>query len=183
MPQAFNQRKYFMRFFALVKPVTLALLSGIVATLPSQAATPGYATVKLRVCKPCDMPSLPVALPRRGIVLAYGSIISDGSNWYLVDFERAEATRIFARLDRATSKLNIVEQVARSLPPGEQSSLTQLANRIWGNDKTLPTQMATDVVWDIWLIDGNDVRHEYAPGLPDGLAKEVAKTIERVITP
>jgi hypothetical protein len=172
-----------MRLLELAKPITFILLSGTHAGLPAQAVMPAYATSKLRLCQPCVMPILPIALPRRGIVLSYGSIISEGSTWYLVDLERAEAIRIFARFDRRTSLQNVVEQVTRPLPPEELSMLTQLANRIWASNEALPTHMATDVVWDLWLLDAGDVRRDFGPGLPDGLAKEVEQVMQRLVGP
>jgi hypothetical protein len=84
-----------MRLLELAKPITFILLSGTRAALPAQAVMPAYAPSKLRLCQPCVMPILPIALPWRGIVLSYGSIISEGSTWYLVDLERAEAIRIW----------------------------------------------------------------------------------------
>jgi hypothetical protein len=101
----------------------------------------------------------------------------------LVDLERAEAIRIFARFDRRTSLQNVVEQVTRPLPPEELYMLTQLANRIWASNEALPARMPTDVVWDLWLLDAGDVRRDFGPGLPDGLAKEVEQVMQRLVGP
>src|SRR4051812_33999743 len=124
-----------MRRLELAKALTFILLSGTLAALPARAAMPAYAPSKFRLCQPCVMPILPIALPRQGMILAYGSILSEGSTWYLVDLERAEAIRIFARLERLTNKLSPVERVTRPLLPTELSVLTQLANRIWASNE------------------------------------------------
>jgi hypothetical protein len=136
------------------KGTTFLLLAGLFATAPSQAATPAYAPAKARPCHSCVMPMLPVALPRQGLVLAQGSFMGDGSTWYLLDLQAAEATRIEARLDRATNRLSIAERVSRSLLPGELSALTQLANRIWASQEALLSMPVRHVTWDLWLLDG-----------------------------
>lgn len=170
-----------MRPPELAKPLTLFLLSCTLGALPAQAVAAAHAPSKLRLCHPCEMPVLPVVLPHQGIVLSYGSIFSEVSTWYLVDLERAEATRILASVDRRTRKLSVVEKVTRPLLPEELSEVTQLADRIWASNVALPTRIATDVVWDLWLLDAGQVRREFGPGVPDGLADELAKTMERLV--
>lgn len=78
-------------------------------------------------------------------------------------------------------KQSVVEHVTQPLLPEELSVVTQLANRIWASSEALPTQMATDVVWDLWLLDAGDVRRDFGPGVPDGLAKEVEQVMERLV--
>jgi len=121
------------------------------------------------------MPILPFAFPRQGLVLAYGSILDGGSLWYLIDLERAEATRIRVNAHRVTGKQSVVERVSRPLLISEVSELTQLANRVWSTRDGLASKMGTDVVWDLWLLDGDEVRHESAAGTPEGITEEVAQ--------
>ncbi|MYN06124.1 hypothetical protein [Pseudoduganella aquatica] len=126
------------------------------------------------------MPSIPIALPQRGLVLSFGSFFGDGSTWYVIDLQRAEATQIYARLNRSTSQQSIGEQVTRPLAPEEISLLTQLVNDIWASRELLPSTDVTDVAWSIWLLDDDDVRHEFSAGRPDGLAKEVEQSMRRM---
>jgi hypothetical protein len=172
-----------MRLRQPISALASILLSAAFAALPAQAAVPAYAPTKLRLCQPCVMPMLPIAMPRQGIVLAYGSILSEGSTWYLVDLEKAEARRVLARFDRGTKEQNVVKVVTRALLPAELSELTQLANRIWASKDALPTQWATDVVWDLWVLDAGDARRDFGPGRPAGLAKEVADRMDALVGP
>jgi hypothetical protein len=165
-----------MQLSKLAKSLTAALMLSS-TVVPARATDIASAHAKLRLCRACDMPAIPVALPRRGIVLSFGSMMSDTSLWYLVDLERAEGTRVEARLDGQAKKLNVIETATRLLQPQELTKLTQLTNRAWASPDGLPTRMATDVVWDIWFLDADDVRHEFAAGLPDGLAKEIGDTM------
>jgi hypothetical protein len=140
---------------------------------PSQAATSAYAPAKARLSDACVMPVLPVTLPRQGLVLELGSGIAGRSTCYLLDLQTTEATRISVRFDRLTHEQRIVERVSRSLPPDELATLTQLLNRIWASPEALPVLEATDVSWNIWLFDGDDVRREGGRGRTGGLAKDV----------
>jgi hypothetical protein len=169
-----------MHLRQLAIPVAFVLSSGTLAVLPAQAVTPAYAPTKMRLCRPCTMPSIPIALPQRGLVLSFGSFFGNGSTWYVIDLERAEATRVYARLNRSTSQQSIDEQVTRPLAPEEVSSLTHLVNGIWASKEPLPSIDVTDVAWSIWLLDVDDVRHESSAGRPDGLAKEIEQTMSRL---
>jgi hypothetical protein len=119
------------------------------------------------------------------MAFSYGSILSSGSLWYLADFERGEATRILARDERdgATLRLIIVERTTRRIPASDLARLTQIGNEIWGLKDRLPAQISPDVVWNLWLLDGTDVRYEFAPGGPVGLAKEVEQILDRLLKP
>lgn len=163
--------------------MALLLLSSALTLSPAHAATALGSTPKLRLCHACSMPALPVTLPRLGMVLSYGTILSDSSLWYVVDLERAEATRIVARTDRVTRQLGLVTHTTRPLQSDDQSALTQLAYRIWGSKEALPSTLATDVVWNLWLLDGDDVRQESATGRPAGMAREVEQIMLRLIGP
>jgi hypothetical protein len=174
-----------MRLCKLIESAKWMLLCSALAVLPDQAAAAGDAPPKHRLCQPCTMPALPIALPRHGMVLAYGSILSAGSLWYVVDLERGEARRIQARDerndDRSLRELVIVEQTTRTIPSHELSRLKQIDKEIWALENRLPMHFATDVVWDLWLLDGADVRREFAPGVPAGPAKEIEVMMQRVL--
>lgn len=116
-------------------------------------------------------------------MLARGSIQDEGSLWYVIDLERARAGSILARRERDSGKLVPARQSNRPLSPPDRSRLERIAGRIWSNPAALPTNMATDVVWDLWLFDGGDVRHEGGPGTPDGLAADLEAMAARLTAP
>lgn len=157
------------------------LLSGVLAILPAQVAGAASAPVKQRVCKPCTMPLLPVSLPRHGMVLAFGSTLSTTSLWYMVDLERGEATRIVARDNRAAQTIDVVERATHPIPDTDLAALKRIARRIWASRDRLPAQMATDSTWDLWQLDGDDVRRDFGIGVPDGLAKDAQRIMARLL--
>ncbi|QNA89692.1 hypothetical protein G4G28_16635 [Massilia sp. Dwa41.01b] len=114
-------------------------------------------------------------------MLSYGAVNSQVSTWYAVDLDRGEATRMLARLDRSMGKHGVLERVTGRLSAAQSSALSQLTARIWASSNPLPTQMATDVVWDLWLLDGGDVRREFGPGRPAGMAQDLARTMQEVV--
>ncbi|QJE01162.1 hypothetical protein HH212_14900 [Massilia forsythiae] len=169
-----------MRLPKITASLAALLLSSPFAALPVQAA-PADTPAKQRLCKPCRMPSLPIALPRHGMVLAAGSFLSTGSLWYMVDLERGEASRILARDDRTAHKTDIVEHTTRPIPPDDLATLRRIADGIWASTGPLPTVMATDAAWDLWQLDGDDVRRDFGPGDPDGLGKEAKQIMQRLV--
>lgn len=169
-----------MRRPTTVAPLVALLVSSMLAALPAHAAA-ADAPAKQRLCTSCKKPTLPVVLPSRGMVLAYGSFLATGSLWFTVDLERKEVSRILANYDRTAQKLVVTRQATRPLPPDTLARLTEISNDIWSSTDRLPTLMATDVTWDLWQIDGDDLRRDFGPGRPGGLAQEAARIMERVV--
>lgn len=172
-----------MRSLTTIVLSVALLVNGMFAALPAQAAALADAPVKQRLCTSCKMPKLPVALPKRGMVLVYGSFLASGSLWLMLDLERKEVTRVLANYDRTADKLVVTRQATRSLQPDTLARLTEISNDIWSSTDKLPTLMATDVTWDLWQIDGDDIRRDFGPGGPGGLAQEAARIMERVVRP
>lgn len=165
----------------LSKAFASLLLSGAFAVQVAQAAAPADAPARLRVCEPCHLPNLPLALPRHGMLLFHWSFFNTDSSWYTVDFERGEASRMVTHNDSATHKTDIVERTTHRIPPGDLAVLKQISTHIWASADALPTQMATDVAWELWQLDGDDARHDGGPGLPGALAKEAEEIIVRLV--
>jgi hypothetical protein len=159
------------------------LICGVLALLPVQAAAPADAPPRHRLCEPCAMPALPIALPRKGLVFSYESVMTNVWPWYVVDLERGEASRILARghAEHGQLRLAIVEQTTRAIPSHELTRLIQIDREIWALEDRLPEQGAPEVGWHLWLLDGPDVRHELRAGVPNGLSKEILLMMERVL--
>jgi hypothetical protein len=172
-----------MRLCKLIGSAGWMLLFGVCAALPAQATAALDAPPKHRLCQPCTLPQLPIALPRKGLVFNYDSVMSSVSPWYVVDFDRGEATRILARryVDRGLPGLAVIEQTTRALPSHELARLTQVNTEIWALQDRLPAQLAAEVSWQLWLLDGGDVRHELEAGVPNGPSKEILLMMQRVL--
>lgn len=171
-----------MRNLTTIALSVAVLVNGMFAALPAQAAAPADAPAKQRLCKDCK-PKLPITLPSRGMVLGYGSFHATSSLWLMLDLDRQEVSRILANYDRTTEKLDVTRQATRALQPDTLARLTEISDNIWSSIDRLPTLMATDVTWELWQIDGDDIRRDFGPGSPGGLAYEAARIMERVVRP
>lgn len=165
----------------LSKAFASLLLGGAFAVQVAQAAAPADAPARLRVCKPCDLPNLPLALPRHGMLLFRCSFFNANSLWYTVDLERGEASRMVTHNDSVAHKIDLVERTTHRIPPGDLAVLKEISTRIWASADAFPTRMATDVAWELWQLDGDDARHDGGPGLPGALAEEAQEIIQRLV--
>jgi hypothetical protein len=172
-----------MQPYKLIESAKWILLCGAFALLPAQAAAPTDAPHRHRLCAPCAMPLLPVALPRKGLVFTLEWVHSSTSRWYVVDLERGEASRFLARVyaDHGQPRLAIVEQATRAIPSHELTRLKQIDREIWALEDRLPEQGSPEGAWRLWLLDGGDVRHERRLGEPNGLSAEIYRMMERVL--
>jgi hypothetical protein len=152
----------------------------------ASAHVPAYAPVKERVCTDCPLPKPGVELPRHGIVLGSWGFFSYGSHYQVVDLDHGTLVKTFVPSPGVpgASPPKRSEPKARrqvlNLPKSELPQLVELANRIWARPHALHTRDATDVSWDMWLIDGQQIRHESGAGLPDGLAAEWLRRINKI---
>ena len=153
-------------------PIRLAAASACLAISAAQAG-PAYAPVKERVCSDCTMPRTGFALPRHAVVAASWGFASQGSYFEVLDLDSGKLVHAFVPMPavpgRPTQKASRrdVQVPVSALPP-----LTALANRLWADPHAIHSDGATDCGWNLWLIDGQDVRHEAGPGTPTALAAE-----------
>lgn len=157
------------------------LLCSAFAMLPAQAAAPSDAPPKHRLCEPCALPLLPVALPRKGLIFNYESVMSSVSLWYVADLERGEAIRMHTKGNSERGPLTVVDQTRRAIPAHELTRLKQIDKEIWALEDRLPAHFAAEVGWHLWLLDGGDVRHELQAGIPNGPSKEIDLMMQRVL--
>lgn len=170
-----------MRLCKPIESVKWLLLCGAFAMLPAQAAAPADAPPRHRLCESCALPVLPIALPRKGLIFNYESVMSSVSRWYVADLERGEASRILTKGDSSRGPLEVVEQTTRAIPSHELTRLIQIDREIWALKDRLPEQGAPEVAWRLWLLDGADVRHELRAGVPNGPSKEIDLMLQRVL--
>jgi len=147
---------------------------------------PNYAPVKQRVCSDCAWPRPGVDLPRHGVVLGSWGFFSYGSHYHVVDLDRGTLANTFVPspgvpgAQPPKSSAPNARRQSLALPKSELPQLVELANRIWAKPDPLRTRDASDVSWDMWLIDGQQIRHESGAGLPDGLAAEWLRRINKL---
>ena len=150
------------------------------------AEPPAYAPVKERVCTDCAKPKAGVELPRHAVVVGTWGFFSNGSHYQVVDLDRGTLVKTFVP-SPSVPLPNAPKHRARksrsltvTLPKSELPQLVELANRIWAKSHPIRTRNAADVSWDLWLIDDQQVRHESGAGLPDGLAAEWLRRINKL---
>jgi hypothetical protein len=132
------------------------------------------------------MPRPGIELPRHAVVLGTWGFFSNGSRYQVVDLDRGTLVKTFVPSPSVPTP-NAPKHRARHarphtviLPKSELPQLVELANRIWAKSYPIRTRNAADVSWDLWLIDGQQVRHESGAGLPDGLAAEWLRRINKL---
>jgi hypothetical protein len=147
---------------------------------------PAYAPVKERVCTDCPRPRPGIELPRHAVVLGSWGFFSYGNNYQVVDLDRGTLVKAFVPspgVPNANLPKHGAPKTRRhtlTLPKSELPQLVELANRIWAEPQAIRTRDATDVSWDLWLIDGQQIRHESGAGLPGGLAAEWLRRINKL---
>jgi hypothetical protein len=142
---------------------------------------PVYAPVKARICADCPMPKPGFALPRHAVVLGSWGFTSYGSDFQVLDLDSGKLVRAFVPAAQVpTRRAPKPSRSAVKLPASSLPQLRELANRIWAEPQPIRSRDATDTAWDLWLIDGAQIRHETGAGLPDGLAAEWMRRLNRL---
>ena len=156
--------------------IFLSILAGA-----AQASGPAYAPVKERICGDCAMPKPGFPLPRHAVVLAGWGFFNYGSDFQVLDLDTGKLVHAFVPAPQVPTRR--APKPTRSeirLPPAAMPQLLDLANRIWAEPRPIPSRDATDTAWDLWLIDGKQIRHETGAGLPTGLAAEWMHLINKL---
>ncbi|MGJ7917241.1 hypothetical protein ACI48D_17420 [Massilia sp. LXY-6] len=145
------------------------------------AHVPKYAPVKERVCADCPMPKPGIPLPRHAVVVGSWGFFSYGNDYQVVDLDSGTLVKAFVPSPAVPKRrAPKARHYTVMLPKSELPRLVELANRIWAERAAIRTRDAADVSWDLWLIDGQQVRHESGAGLPDGLAAEWLRRIDEL---
>lgn len=178
-----------------IRCIAAALLclgwASVQAAHPVQSVHPparlqNYAPVKERVCNDCAWPKPGIELPHHAVVLGSWGFFSYGNHYQVVDLDRGILVKTFVPSPGVPGA-----DVPKSLPPRERRQiltlpkselpqLVELANRIWAKPHAIRTRAASDVSWDMWLIDEQQIRHESGAGLPDGLAAEWLRRLDKL---
>jgi len=147
----------------------------------AHASSPAYAPVKARVCGDCPMPKPGFALPRHAVVLGSWGFFSYGSEFQVLDLDSGKLVHAFVPSPQVpTRRAPRATRSETRLPSAAMPQLLALANRIWAEPQPIRSRDATDTAWDLWLIDGEQIRHETGAGLPSGLAAEWMHTINKL---
>jgi len=147
----------------------------------AQASNPVYAPVKERLCGDCAMPNPGFALPRHAVVLGSWGFFNYGSDFQVLDLDSGKLVRAFVPAPQVPTRRAAKPTHSEiKLPASAMPQLLELANRIWAQPQPIPSRDATDTAWDLWLIDGKQIRHETGAGLPTGLAAEWMHLINKL---
>ena len=149
---------------------------------PASAQVPAYAPVKERVCSDCPMPRPGIALPRHAVVVGSWGFFNQGTDFQVLDLDTGTLVHAFVPAPAVPGRQQPKgKRSTVTLPRSALPTLVALANRIWASPQPIPSRSATDIAWNLWLIDGTAVRHETGAGLPEGLAAEWMHRIDKLL--
>ena len=176
----------------MMKSVMLKLVAAILVmlcALPCAAlASPegGSDAMPLSMkCADCDLSFMrpAVATPVHGLVMAHGGILGPVADWEVVNWDDRTLSLIQTTMVQEVNGNHILKQTGNQvikLTAADESKLRAVANKIWASRTSVPGQMATDVNWNLYLIDGITVRKEGGMGLPAGDAADLEAAFRSV---
>lgn len=123
---------------------------------------------------------MPFEPPVHGLVLVRGSFLSPTASWSILDLDRKQFSRLVTELDRKSGGYKQVRSYEAKLSRTDMQRIIALANKIWASDDPIFSQMATDVIWELYLFDGSVIRREHGPGLPGGLANDLSALLDEL---
>lgn len=162
------------------KSIVTGLLFVGLATAACSRGVEGYAPTKHRLCVDCDLKGLPFERPARGLIAAYGSFIGPTASWRVVDLDRRRLSIVSARFDPPSKLYKEVQKKDVVLHQAEVKEVVAAENALWALEEPVGSSMATDVVWDLYLLDRGAVCREFGPGSPLGAGKELEALIEKL---
>lgn len=147
-----------------------------IACLSAAAPVLAAAPVKARVCRDCGKPPAGIALPSHGVMFAISGLFSFG--WHAITFDRDRHT--IARTFVPGLPAIAPDYAEARLTDAEFAELDDVMARVWPVAQALPGSRATDVVWDLWLVDGDGRRHERGGGIASGAAAPLTAALQRL---
>jgi len=154
----------------------------LLACALAQAAPPPYAPVKERICRDCPLPKPGFQLPRHAVVVGWWGFFDRGTDFQVLDLDTGTLVQAFVPSPTVPSRPKPRGKRSTTiLPKSALPQLVELANRIWAEPQPIRSRSATDISWNLWVIDGNLVRHEAGAGLPAGLAAEWMRRINQLL--
>jgi hypothetical protein len=146
------------------------------------AHTPAYAPLKERICADCPMPNPGFQLPRHAVVAGSWGFSKDGTDFEVLDLDTGTVVHAFVPSPAVPSRRKPRgKRTTVTLPKSALPELVGLANRIWAEPQPIRSRHVSDAAWNLWLIDDKDVRHEAGAGLPDGLAAEWTRRMNKLL--
>jgi len=125
----------------------------------------------------------PIPLSKTGVLIGYGSFISPGASWTIVDLNTPSITRIITRTNRdlKPNPFQILYEVTKPLSVSEANKIVLEANAIWrAEPQPHSGPMVTDVSCDVYLFDDDYVVHNFGMNCP---YEDLVNAVETVKTP
>jgi len=148
-------------FLLLVLPVTAEPIeSGYAGEKIASPARTNRASVRFALP--------PSELPKRGVLVTTGNILSPLARWIVLDFDRLTIRQATTRLTDGVGMVQIESERTDTISGDEWHAVISVANEIWSNpDRNLPTlNEPTDRLCSIALFDSDDVLHEFGSVCP-----------------
>lgn len=107
-------------------------------------------------------------LPRRGMVVATGNVLSPLARWIVLDLDRLTIRQATTRLADGGGPARIESERTDSIPDGERRAVIRIANEVWSTRDIDPPTLGepTDHLCSVALFDDDDVLHEVGSDCP-----------------
>jgi glycogen debranching enzyme len=166
------------RLFTLCMSLFIAGCAGDTTAQHQRPSGASLLPAQYRCTKFCTVDFLrnTFRVPRHGLLIGRGAILTEYADWTLVDYDSRSLTRIRTVVESNSTgqfQPRVVERSDTSLSQKEMAAVQTSADRIWASAGSVPTQFTYHRVWNIYLLDGETVRSEFGPGNPDGLGREL----------
>jgi hypothetical protein len=162
--------------------VAVASLLACALVQAAPASAPAYAPVKQRVCAECALPKVGFPLPRHAVVVGSWGFFEQGTDFQVFDLDTGKLVRAFVPSPSVPGRRKPRRRCKSTmLPKAALPQLVEVANRIWAAPQPIGSRGAFDTRWNLWLIDGRDVRLEGDVGLPAGLAAEWMRRVNKLL--
>ncbi len=142
------------------------------ADQPHLVYAPGKLASPFRTDRAGTHLAFPGDLPKRGVLVATGNVLSPQARWIILDLDSRtlrQATTRLAAASRDGQRASVIERdTSRELTTSEMDAVVRAANTVWAtkDPTSIDTPGPTDALCSVALFDGNDVLHEFGTACP-----------------
>lgn len=150
--------------------VLMFLLNAAVAAEPD---APGYATKKVDSAARTRRAGVHLALPpdelpRRGMLVATGNLLSPLARWIVIDLDLMTIRQVTTRLADGGGAVEIENERTDAISDDERRNVIASGNEVWSMPDPDPPALRepTDRLCNVALFDGDDALHEVGSDCP-----------------
>jgi hypothetical protein len=146
------------RLFTLCMSLFIAGCAGDTTAQHQRPSGASLLPAQYRCTKFCTVDFLrnTFRVPRHGLLIGRGAILTEYADWTLVDYDSRSLTRIRTVIESNSTgqfQPRVVERSDTSLSQKEMAAVQTSADRIWASASSVPTQFTYHRVWNsiFWM--------------------------------